>query len=320
MKKVAIICLIVGLMATGCQSKGLLSYQEAVETTGSIETGEVLIEVDVRSEFNKMGLSIEEEKDLSVYENIKTKIRSKYDDRKNLMETNIYYIFGAMGIDASIFLLENELYLQIPIINMYMKISEDELDQMESQAREEEAAEIQALDFTVLMESWLSVFREDNVVVGQNTYVMTDEGQIKTTTYSFHLDEGQLERLQDELMSYLDKEAFNEMVKDYIGDFGSNDEEVFDFNVEELLDSIKLTHLEGQAHVDYDNRLIKQSFILYGEGNDPVPGNIETFEIELTMTYTNLGDEITFNIPEFTEDNLLDQEELNQIFNQFNNN
>lgn len=82
MKRVAIICLIVGLMATGCQSKGLLSYQEALETTGSIETGEVLLEVDVRNEFNKMGLSIAEEKDLSVYENIKTKIRSKYDDKK----------------------------------------------------------------------------------------------------------------------------------------------------------------------------------------------------------------------------------------------
>lgn len=309
------------LLLVGCQAKGLLSYQKAVQTTDAIKTGELQIDVDVRTEFNKMGLSIAEEKDLSTFEEMKTKINIKFDDNRNLMETNIYYIIGAMGIDSSIFLIDNELMIQLPIINMYMKLNEEDLKEFEEKQEEDDFLDMSIIDFTKLLESWLSVFREDNVVVGKNTYVNTDEGQIKTTTYSFHLDEDQLSRLEENLLAQLDVEAVNKMITDNGIAFVDEDEleagEVT-FNVEEALDSIHLTHLEGEAYVDYDNRLIRQTFILYGEGTDPVPGNLQTFEIEMTMTYSNLGEEIQFDIPEFNEDNMINQDQLNEIFDQFN--
>ncbi len=320
-KKITVYIVILSftILLTACQTKGLKTYQDAMKNTEAISKAEVIIESEIRTTFNKTGLTIEEEIELSAFESMKTKISTKYDDAEpERVESNIYYIAGAVGIDAAFYVNNGEVIIQIPLINMYMKLDDimDDIDE-EKSSLSKEPIEIQ-FDFNEVMKSWLSVFNEENVVVGNNTYIITDEGQVKTTAYSFKLDKEQLKTLKETLLEKIDLKILDQLAMDYFKEFQfSQEKEEFKINIEKLLDGFTLTYLEGEAFVDYDNRLIRQSFILYAKGNNPIPGNLKEFQIELTMTYTNLGENQEFDFPKLTEDNVLDKEELNSILDTF---
>lgn len=300
---------------TGCQSKGLLSYQEALETTNSIDKGEIKIEVDTKFNFDKTGLTFEEEKVLSDFEKMSGIITSKFDITQELMETNIYYIQGGMGIDFSLFLRDKQLILQLPIINMFMILQEDDKMNMEN-SEESINNEGFTIDIDKIMDDWISVFKEEDVVVGKNTYMLTNEGQLKTTKYSFNLDSDQLKTLENQLLSQIDMEKLNNLIISQINEYNDSDEEMT-FNIEEKLDKLKLSSIEGQAFVDFDQRLIRQNFLLKGEGINVKPGDLETFEIELSMTYSNLGEEQAFDFPTLSEENIVDQDKLEELFKTF---
>lgn len=312
--QLALITIII-MTITGCQSKGLLTYQEALETTNNIDKGEIKIEVDTHFNFDKTGLTFEEEKALSDFEEMSGILTSKYDIEQELMETNIYYIQGGMGIDFSLFLKDQQLILQLPIINLFMILNEEDMINV---SMEEEAISSEGLviDFDQVMADWISVFREDDVVVGNNTYIMTNEGQLKTTKYSFNLDSQQLKMLEEQLFAQIDIDELNKLVNQQVNNYNDYESEVI-INIEELLEKIVLNSIEGEAYVDFDNRLIRQNFVLKGEGIDVQPGDLDTFEINLSMTYTNLGEEQLFEFPTLTDENIVDQEKLEEIFEMF---
>ena len=120
-----------------------------------------------------------------------------------------------MGIDSSIFVKDNQLILQLPIINLYMILSEEDiftLEENNSNLGEEEANySAISLDIDTVLDNWISVFEEDNVVVGNNTYVLTNEGQLKTTKYSFNLDNIQLKTLESLLFREIDIDNLNDL-------------------------------------------------------------------------------------------------------------
>jgi hypothetical protein len=319
---------------TGCQTKGLLSYQNAARTTQAIEKGEVLVEVNLMNTFDKTGLAFEVEKELSDYERISTKVISKYDNTENeQMETNIYFISGGMGIDASLFSMDEQLILQLPIINMYMVLNEGSKEQFLKADEELESTDLEVaaetmiaetpeaeviinIDVEALLNIWLNILNEENIVVGNNTYVNTKEGQIKTTEYSFHISENQIQELMKALINEIDFEKINKFIQQQTKAF--DDTKIF-VDIESLLNMIKLTRLEGKAFVDFDNRLIRQEFVLYGEGNTVEPGDLETFQIEFNIEYTNLGKEQQFDFPTLTEENVVNQEQLEEIFDMLEN-
>lgn len=311
---ITVIILVISI--TGCQSKGLISYQEALETTNSVEKGEVKIEVDAKLNFDKTGLSFEEEKKLDNYEIISGSITSKYDMTKELMETNMYYIQGGMGIDSSLFLIDQQLILQLPIINLFMILSKDTIISFKNR-EEAEKSKGPGIDFDKIMKDWISVFKEEDVVVGKNTYILTNEGQLKTTNYIFKLNSEQLKTLENQLFSEIDMEELNALIINQVSNYNKSEAEAI-FNIEEILDKIVLDSIEGEAFVDFDNHLIRQNFILKGKGINVKPGDLEIFEIKLSMTYSNLGDEQDFKFPTLTEENVVDQEELNDLFDMFN--
>jgi len=313
---ILIIVIILVISITGCQSKGLASYQEALETTNSIEKSEVKIEVDAKLNFDKTGLSFEEEKKLNDYEIMSGSITSKYDMTKELMETNMYYIQGGMGIDSSLFYKDQQLILQLPIINLFMILTEEDIMNVEDKEEIEESRDL-SINFDKIMKDWISVFKEEDVVVGKNTYILTNEGQLKTTKYVFKLNSEQLKTLETQLFSEIDMEELNALIVSQISNYNESEEEVV-FNIEEVLDKIELSSIEGEAFVDFDNRLIRQNFILKGNGINVKPGDLEIFEINLSITYSNLGDEQDFKFPTLTEENVVDQEELNDLFDMFN--
>lgn len=312
-----LLIIILVISITGCQSKGLTTYQEAIETTNSIEKGELKMEVDTVLNFDKTGLSFEEEKQLNDFEQMSGSITSKFDITKELLDTNIYFYQGGTGIDFSLFTIDNQLILQLPIINLYMVLSEEDMINIDDEEDSETInTEGLTIDFDDLMKSWISVFNEEDVVVGNNTYILTNEGKLKTTKYSFNLDQEQLKTLEELLVNEIDMNALNQIFLDQISNYNDT-EEVLDFDIEEILAKISLTSLEGEAFVDFDNRLIRQNFILKGEGVDVVPGDLESFEIKFEMTYTNLGEEQSFDFPTLTDENVVDQEKLNEIFETF---
>lgn len=369
MKKLLSICLvsIITLMMTGCQTKGFANYQDAVRLTDSIKKGQVKVDVNIKVEFNKTGLTIDEEKALAPYEEMTTKVSSKYDeDDKFNMKTDIYYLIGAIGIDMSVMAIDNEFYLRIPFINSYMALEEasyignkpdkrlditsdqsadkskdetadqsadqetdetaDEVtDQVTDGRTDEEATETGTLkdgesheeltiDFNAIWKQWLKVLSEENVVAGENTYIITDEGQIKTTTYSFSLNEDQLNELMKALLDGEHVDAINKLIAETIYSHKASDDKDKEIRIEDQLKQFKLKELEGQAYVDFDNRLIRQEFVLKGLGTNPIPGNVESFEIVVKMDYMNLGEDQTFDFPTIDENNLVTQEDLERIF------
>lgn len=309
------------LLITGCQTKGLVNYQEAVRTTNSITSGQVSTEVELKTVFNKAGLTIEEEKELSPFENIYARVITKYEESEEpKLEMNIYYIIGAFGIDMSLFFTDDDFIMQIPMINMYLKLDEEDMKDYNDVEVQNEAIEaIFELDFERIMTSWLEVFSEENVIVGKDTYVVTDEGKIKTTTYDFHLTQEQIDRLMELLLEQYDLDELNQFIRIYAEQSGSelSDEELESIDINKWLEKIDLISIQGKAYVDFDNRLIKQEFSLVGEGTDKSPGTLEEFEINVMMTYNNLGEDQVFDFPVLNDENTVDLDGLNEIFDSF---
>jgi len=333
-----VLILCVGLLVSGCASKGLTQYQEAVLLTDSIERGEKETEIKLVNTFNKVGLSIEEEKALSNYEKITVRTNTIYDNMdESRFIANLYYIVGGLGIDSRLFKDEEKIYVQLPFVDKYFIIEQDGISnyfdtyEVENLEKNSKGNSLFIKDIKKIKEQWLKVFEEEDVVVGKTEYILTDEGQIKTTVYNFQLDQEQLQELKTILTEYIDLDVLNEMVNKSILQSGymdtfsmkedreegtreKNIETEDKIDIKKWFDRVTLTNIEGQAYVDFDNRLIKQNFTVQGTLEHAEPGDLESIEVYYQEEYMNLGNEQKFKFPDLTEDNSLDINSMNEYF------
>lgn len=317
MKKWISILSVLIILTTGCQTKGLLNYQEAVETTNKIKTGKMIIEVDMTNTFNEEGLSQSEIKDLSMAKNSYTKVSATFDERNpdHLKEQiHIYYLFGGMGLDSWVYIDGEELTLKVPIIDVYMDISEQPDIEDENTNISDVSFDI---DIDTIMKKWLSVFEEENVVVGKDEYVITSKGQVKTTAYTFYISKSQIDQLYDDLINDVDIEELEKVFEAYAESYIESDDVTI--NLAEVLEHITIHEVTGTANVDFDNRLIQQTFNILGEYKENKPGDIDEISLEIKMRYEDLGKDVQIKYPVLTEDNTVTPDELNDLFDDMNN-
>lgn len=101
---------------------------------------------------------------------------------------------------------------------------------------------------------------------GKKTYVLTDEGQIKASTYSISISKEQLKDLSNEMLKVLKDKRFFELVQKgayYEGDL--NEAQMLDL-IEEYTNRVTLEGFEGNVYVDFDGLIVKRvSFITWNE-------------------------------------------------------
>lgn len=310
MKRCLYTLLILILFISGCQSKGLINYQQAIETTHAIETGKVVIEVEMENTFNEDGLSVNELKEINVGKSAYSKVTTIYDtrDRNFLKEQmHIYYMVGGMGFDSWIYLEGEDINIKIPMLDVYMTIEDfqDELSQ------DIDVSNI-SLIFDDILKKWIDIFEEENIVDSKDKYIITSKGQVKTTSYNFYLSKSQISQLLNDLIEDIDRDELNAYIIYLLENYLNND--IIYSDIVELLDQITIYELKGVANVDFNNQLIQQKLILLGEYENSNPGEIDKISLEVTFNFEDLGKEVMFDFPILTKENTVTEEELDDLF------
>jgi hypothetical protein len=292
-------------LLTGCGTNGLAEYEKAREEIAKIEKGTLLFEVEANLEFNTEGLSEEEIKDLSYFDTIEVSAENTYDvsGEVNKLIGKYYYNLGGLGLDTLIYMNGDNFYMQLPVLDGYYKISEENRTQYDSEANKKFYEKV----IEPIQAKWHELLTTEDVVQGKKTYVLSEEGQIKTTTYSINANEEQLKVLLDEMVRVIDEEDLIEdlMANEFTGNEDFDKETVIN-EMKEMVNKIQLKSFEGTAYVDFDGRLIKESYTIVAAIADPESGELSAIDVSYTLEHLNLSKEQDFDFPDVTEEELKD--------------
>lgn len=316
MKKVIITLVLLMFLMTACATDDLGDYKKAIEKTEDIDKGRMNLSINTGIDFNTEGLTDAEIRDLSYFDQMEFALDVQY-DRSNGTEKAIaksYYNFGGMGFDMGFYFNDEEAYMKVPIIDKYVSLKELEVSENESQYDEEMCEKV----LKPIFKKWNELLQQENVFKGKKTYVLTDEGQIKTTTYTIEASEEQLKALGDEMVRVIKEEELIESLiregmknKSFEGVEEIDPEEVVKY-MEEYIDRMVLEGFKGTAYVDFDGRLIKEAYQVQISWIDSKKGEPISIDISFENKYSNLGEEQVFEFPVVKEDEWIDFEDFNQ--------
>ena len=296
--------IIILLALTACGKSDLEAYTQALDLTQSYDTGVAEAAYGLELTFNEEGLSAQEQRDLSYYENIELATDVTYDyggaDPQMIMDT--YFNFGGLGFDV-VFLMDGDRQLvRVPILDKYMDVSDHENEEMSDENQALSAAEEA---FLVL---WKGILEEEDVVSSRRAYIMTERGQIKTTTYEISLNADQFERLKDETLTLtLERnliDIFVEQAQAY-SEIPLNRDEL-EKAMTDFLGMIELEQFHGTAYVDFDGRLVRQSINYTLKNNDPGPGQVAQIVGVYEVQYDRLGQPVAIELPQVSPEDMLD--------------
>ncbi len=293
------------IIFAGCGKTDLTAYNEAVEKTEAVLTGETLTTLNVEISYNEEGLSFDEIRELSYFEVIQMQTDMLYDAREDAfqMAMDAYFNFGGLGFDMIYYMSGDEVLVKMPLMDKYLDVQP---------VADESSISSTAGDVTYdavkeLLHTWSAVLEEEDVVSGQKAYVMTDKGQIKTTTYALSIDEGQFERMKEVLLDLIEDETFMDAFLSEAGNFSEQDvpAEAIRIALQEAFKSMSLVTFEGEAYVDFDGRLVKQTFECELMNESSKPGAVETIHVSYESQYDRLGEDIALVWPVLTEEDYL---------------
>ncbi|PKM51584.1 MAG: hypothetical protein CVV02_06530 [Firmicutes bacterium HGW-Firmicutes-7] len=313
MKRIWLVLALV-LLLTGCSSDDLSNYKKALEETNSIEKGKIQVNVRTKIDFVSEGLTDTQIRDLSYFDQIEFDMSAQYDasSESNKVIVKSYYNFGGMGFDSKFYIDGSNMYMKMPIINGYISFNPEDLDQEKSNRISEDVC--QEIIKPVL-EKWNELLKQEDVLKGKKTYVLTEEGQIKTTTYSIDASEEQLKAVGDEMISVIkDQDIIETFLRE-----GFKEQEVDQEDVEEILSTIEgyisrlvLEGFKGIAYVDFDGRLIKEEYEINLGWISPKKGEPRSVEILFSTVHSNLGEEQVFEFPTVKEDQWINMNDFDQ--------
>ena len=291
MKRIFMTFFLLIVILTGCQRSDLADYNKAVDKTMAVETGAMNLEMSLALEFDTTDLSVEERRELSYFEDIVFDVSAVYDNRNGTanMVQNSYYNLGGMGYDMTFYMKDGEMVMLIPLLDQYVRF--EEADSMSNGNAV----------FQDVIDSWQSILMEEDVFSGEKAYVTTDRGQLKTTTYHMHIDDEQFEQMKSILIEALQDQSFVEFINSQSMGAEQNkvSNDVFASNAKNLVKNLALTNFEGAAYVDFDGRLIKQTFDLVLINPSTISGELAQMNVNFSMTYDHLGEEVELSIPDF---------------------
>lgn len=292
MKRLLIVMTMV-IALTGCGPSGLENYKNAVEATASYRSGATKTRLSVDIVFNETGLSPEMQRDLSYFEGMTLVNNSLYinqgEEDKAVVES--YVNFGGLGFDMFYYFDQAHMLVKLPIIDKYIAI-----DTLAPSLRNTAGS---VAVTRALYEGWVAVLMEGNVVAGKKDYIMTNQRQIKTTTYNIKIDDSQYERLREKIIKRLEDEALLStlVVNGKIYGQWAVDPIELTAEIKEALLAFQLESFEGKAFVDDEGRLVKQDFICILVDEATVPGEIKKMTLDYSQIFDQLGEIERVEIP-----------------------
>lgn len=316
MKKIVFLLMSIMLSLTACAKDDLASYKEAIEKTESIERGRMNLSIKTDLEFNTEGLSETEIRDLSYFDQMEFALDIQYDesDEKDKAIVKSYYNFGGMGFDMSFYFDGEQGYMKMPIIEKYISFSDLDFEEQQNKFDEDSYSRL----VEPLVNKWNELLQQENVFKGKKTYVLTNEGQIKTTTYSIEASEEQLKALGDEVIRVIKEE---EIIETFIKQGMKNNDfaELDGIDTQEIIEQMEayvgrmaLESFSGMAYVDFDGRVIKEVYEAKIIWIDTKKGEPTSVKIYFESKYSDLGKEQIFDYPTIQEDEWIKLEDLDK--------
>lgn len=314
MKKSLAVLMTTVFLLSGCGRSDLQDYQSAVLMTDAYTNGRSETSLSVDLIFNEQGLSFEEQRDLSYFEGIDMTTTMTYiagELFRGQMDT--YFNFGGLGFDMVYYMNGDEVLIKLPIMDKYMAVSGG-MDTSDTSVTMDEEDAIKRL-----IDSWNGVLNEEDVFSGSKAYVMTDKGQLKTTTYTISINDDQFDVLKATLLTLLEEEEILESFLEGSGNYTSYevDGDAVQSMVQDLLKEVTLTSFEGKAYVDFDGRLVRQDFTADLVNHSAQPGQVASLHIEYETFYDLLGQVEDLYFPEVKDEDLLKLEDGDSIQDYF---
>ncbi len=287
--RIVIMVLIIAGTISGCGHKGLEEYKEALTVTSQINSGRLQMIMDLELAFNEEGLSEDAIRKLNEYKAMHLEMTYRYgvsdNEKQKQVQADTFFSIGGFGLDTTFYMDGERQAIRLPIINKLMTIEDYSVQE-----------DLKGFSLENVAAQWTNVFNEEDVIVGQQDYIITEEGQIKTMTYTIKLTSEQLMMLFGPI-----QKKIGELSQEQLANF-LHIEPTMAAQLKGALDAqlegVVMTNLDGKAYVDFDGRLSRQTMELQGIVTNNKPGQLKSFNVSVQMDTDTLGEEQQLDFPE----------------------
>jgi hypothetical protein len=304
--------LVLILSLTGCNTSSLEEYKKAAEKTADIKSGQSSGELNMIMDFNTENMTAEEIKELNYYKDMKISFNSGYDHNLKKGIYRNYLSFGGLGFDFDFFMNEDEMFIKLPIIGKYLNLND-----MEAYEEEYENADKIISDETLnkIAANWVGLMKDDDVFKGKDIVLTTPDGEVKTKEYTIKLNNEQIHKLY---LDVLNEVSRDEEIKKFYSKIHENIEQIKDkpfdeiiFDMKENIINFEIESFSYTAYVDIDGYIVNEIIQLAININSD-----ELIGIDYSFNFSNwnINKEQKFNFPELDENNTLNIDNMNSMF------
>ncbi|MTI47513.1 MAG: hypothetical protein FH761_06710 [Firmicutes bacterium] len=302
--------LVTALSLVACGEEDMATYKNAVNKTNEIMRGQSSYEITVNQEFNIDGLTPEEIKDINYFKKMVLESRSQFNSDKKKVIAHNYSNFGGMGFDTDFYMNNDEVFMKMPIIGKYMNL-QGLLKKEDDEANEQIISQD---TIQKIKDNWIGILNEEDVVSGEKSLLSTEEGEVKATLFSISLTDKQIKKLVNNTINdLLDDNNLTRMMEKFVNyeEKSISLDEIVN-KIRESISSSNITDFKYQVYIDIDGYIVQSNMTMEIEYPDAEIGEIKSQEINMITNVWDIEEEQSFNFPSLTEDNTLQQSEINQ--------
>lgn len=318
MKKsiIAILALLLIAALIGCSFDSLEGYKNAVKKTDQIKKGRTEGEFSLVMDFNTEEMTEEQIKELNYVRNMKGSFNVAYDDELEKGIFRNYLNMGGLGFDLDLFMNGEEMFIKLPVVGRYMRLSEMK-EYMINTPEEEDFEFVDRETQDAINSKWLGLLKKEDIFKGKAIVLTTPDGEVKTTEYTIILNDEQIKDLTMYSMDMLSKdEKLKESYEKYISKNieslkNTSSEELFS-DMKESLKNYTVEGFEYTAYVDIDGYIVNEMVEITLEVDSAEPGAVTRLSYELDIKNWDINKEQVFEFPELTDENTVDMDNMEQ--------
>ncbi len=324
MKKIiAFVCilLLMPVITGGCSTKSDYQlYMEAVERTGAVEKGKMSMDMDMRMEFNREGLTEDAEKYLDLFKDISAGIIGQFDKTREESLTDIFIKGGDLGLDAKIYSKGDIAYIITPLIPKILVVKGEELIGLgKGKVNRDHIPKPSKESLEKVEKIWTGLYDRENVAAIEDIVLDTPEGKVKARKFRITLSDEQLKPAIRETMTVFMEdrqlvEGLRDMMKPEAGEFTVDD--MLKIN-QEMLDGATINNFSQVAYIDRDNYVIEERVdidITFGYSR---PGAVTGYSFSMIMRKWDLNREPEIHFPDVTAENSTTLDQLSDKYPDF---
>lgn len=313
MRRISVFLLTIILIfaVTACGKTDLQKYRDAVSKLDTITSGKSIQELKVESEFNLEGLTSDEIKELYYYNTIQYRSNVQFDNNIEKVIARNYSNFGGMGFDSIMYINGNDAFLKMPIVGKYYV-----MDKMINSDKSEDISFliISEKSIKAISQKWVDLLNNEDVVSGEKSLLSTEDGEVKATRFTINLSEEQLKTLINDAIIILktDDNLKNMYSAQALNMKGAKSlDEVFE-NLRLKLSDIEISNIRYESYIDIDGYIVQKNIEMEIKYSNVESGEVERQKIVLQSKTWDIGNEQMFDFPELTDENTLEQDNINQ--------